>query len=93
MFQHGQLRLCAKCRRGEKWPSAVVLYVGTSLHLPRKQKYNFIIPFCCKGRGYIVTVKRQCPLKEHLFVKLESLRSSQCWQPGVPAYAEEIREQ
>lgn len=67
MFQHGQLRLCAKRRRGEKWPSSVVLYLGTSLHLPRKQKYSFIIPLCCKGRGCIVTVKRQHPLKEHLF--------------------------
>lgn len=38
---------CVKCRRGGKWPSAVVLYLGTSLHLPRKQKYNFIIPFYC----------------------------------------------
>lgn len=58
--------MCGACRRGGKWPSAVVLYLGTSLHLPRKQKYNFIVPLYCKGRGYIVIVKSQCPFKEHL---------------------------
>lgn len=60
------VRMCVKCRRGGKWLSALVLYLRTSLHLPRKQKYNFIIPLYYKGRACIVTVKSQCPLKEHL---------------------------
>lgn len=55
-------------RKGGKRHSAVVVVYFGDASLPSKEKKkkhnNFIILLYCKGRGYIVKVKSQCPLRE-----------------------------